>query len=78
MKPPVITTRPQAAIFGQAIEPLNLPFHANPWTSHYALTMHDLGQLNHAIQDDWHKRWDDVQREAVNAIYFSLRIEGSS
>lgn len=76
MKPPKINTRAEASVFGYAIEKLELPFHAFKWDRDYVLTMHDLGQLNHSIADDWNKRWNDEQRAAVNAIYFSLRIEG--
>lgn len=78
MKPPKIKTRAEATVFGYAIEKLDLPFHAFRWDRDYVLTMHDLGQLNSSIADDWNKRWDEAQREAVNAIYFSIRIEGSS
>lgn len=78
MKPPQIYTRAEAAIFGDAIEKLDLPFHAFEWKQTYVLHMHDLGHLNYSIMDDWNKRWNDEQRQAVNAIYFSLRIEGTS
>jgi len=78
MKPPVIRTRRAAEIFGYQIEKLQLPNHAFPWDRNYVLTMHDLGQLNHSIADDWNKRWDAEQREAVNAIYISIILEGKN
>lgn len=78
MKPPQIYTRAEAREFGYALEKLDLPFHAYRWGGDYAVTMHDLGQLNFSIIDDWNNRWNDEQREQVNAIYFSFRIEGSS
>lgn len=77
LKPPVIRTRVQASIFGYALEKMDLPFHAYKWDRDYVLTMHDLGQLNSSIADDWNRRWSDEQREAVWAVYFSFRIEGS-
>lgn len=79
MKPPVIHTRKAARAFGASLALIpDLPFHAYPWTVDYALTMHDLGQLNKSIADDWEHRWDAEQRAAVNAVYFSILIEGKS
>lgn len=74
--PPKIKTRPEAAVFGYALEKIPSLFYSvgNRWDRNFVLTMHDLGQLNQTIAIDW-MLWNDEQREQVNAIYFSLQLE---